>query len=150
MHTNQRKTLPFNTIVFVILTFTFAIFMCGCASGKSVYEMFKEIELTDEELELLSEGKLTYDVEYGRSDFGSLKEYLQYRAYQFVTASKGFIHEKALLYIVVSIAIGLIMYLLAPKSIKIRRVAIVVFLLGIPIILLLLFYGSAILADHLK
>lgn len=134
----------------LLLTLTFALCLYGCASGKSVYDTFKEIELTDEELELLSEGKLTYEGEYGKADFGSTKEYLEYKAYQFITGGHGFLKEKAPLYIVISWVIGLVMFSLARKSITVRKLALFVFGIGIPGLLFLLVYGSAFLADHMK
>lgn len=146
----MKNSISFLQIGVLILTLAFSFSLFGCAAGKSVYEAFEELELTDEELELLSEGKLTYENGYGRGDFESTKEYLEYKAYQFITSGNGFIKEKAPVYIVISWAIGLVMYFLSRKAIKVRKIALLVFGIGIPGFLFLLVYGSALLADVLK
>lgn len=129
---------------------TAALLLQGCTTAKAVYESFKEIELTDEELKLLSEGKLTYDVEHGRGDFENYGDYLKYRAYQYITAGSGFLKGKVPTYIVISWVIGLVMFFLSRKAIKVRKMALIVFGFGIPALLFLLLYGSAFLADALK
>lgn len=126
--------------------------LTGCATAQNVYEAFERAELTDEELKLLTEGKLTYeidDLEFERGNFENIKDYFEYRAYQFIKGGNQVLKGKVPVYIVVSIAIGGVLFLLARKAIKIRRMALLIFIIGIPFILMLLLYGTAILADIL-
>ena len=46
-----------------------------------------------------------------------------------------------------SVLFGIILLRLAPKAIKVRRTAWVVFIIGIPVVVLFLIFGTAILAD---
>lgn len=128
------------------------LFITGCATPKNVYDTFMDMELTDEELSLLSEGKLTYEVEegYGYSDFDSLKGFLRYKAYQYVSMGNQLMKTKAYTYMVISVCVGAVLFFLARKAIKVRRAALLIFILGIPLFIFVAKYGVAFLTDLLK
>lgn len=131
-------------IFFIILTL---MMLSGCAPAEKVYDTFSALEMTDEELELLSEGKLSF--KYEKEDFPSITEYIKYQAYLYIKQGNRFLKNNAVVYMIGSIVIGMVIMMLARKAIKVRRMALFVFILGIPVIIFALIYGTAIIADLL-
>lgn len=131
----------------VIFPLFLSLFLCCCAPAEKVYEEFSRFEATDEELKLLSEGKLK--IKYDRSQFDNSLEYYKYLLSEYLTAGSNLAKSWGTVLIPISWAIAFILFALAKKSINIRKIALFVFGIGIPAILALLIYGSAILADML-
>lgn len=121
------------------------VFFSGCTSGETVYDHLMSYEATDEELELVSEGKLS--MEYDRGDFDSDIDYYKYLANFYLSQGTGYLKQYAVLIIIISEILGITLLLLFRKSIEIRRFAVLVFIVGIPVLIILAIYGTAILAD---
>lgn len=128
----------------ILLLSVVALVLSGCSQG-NIYEHAKDYQLTDEELKLLSEEKL--GVRYDKGDFDTGLDYYQYLAAEYLSRGSSTIRGYAPYIIVISVVIGIVMLLLARKSIHLRRVAIGFFIIGIPIITYLITYGTAMLAD---
>ena len=86
------------------------LILSGCAPAEKVYNAFSEMELTDEELELLSEGKLSFVYEKG--DFSTVKDYWKYKAYIYIQGGNRFLKSNAVNYMMISIAVGMVIMLL--------------------------------------
>lgn len=136
-----------------------SLFLMGCSSADadSVYRYASEAfgEASEEELNLLSEGKLGVDV--GNQGLGSglgsgyasgdIAGNVRGGLYGMLTAVCSTAKMYGPFIIIGSILIGIVMLRLAPKAIKVRRTAWTVFIIGIPVVMLLLIFGTAILAD---
>lgn len=129
----------------LILILSFMVLILGGCSQGDIYEHAKDYQLTDEELKLLSEEKL--GVRYDKGDFETELDYYKYLAAEYMSTGSSTIRAYAPYIIVISIVIGIVMLLLARKSIHLRRVAIGFFIFGIPFITYLITYGTAMLAD---
>ena len=147
MKKNNKMNISYGYLIGILIFFS--CFLCsGCAAAENVYESFSAFEATDEELKLLSEGKLT--LKYERGQFDSALEYYKYLLHEYAVAGSTLTKTWGVILIPASIVIGIILILLARKSIQIRRIALFVFIVGIPVIIFLLIYGSAVLADMLQ
>ena len=147
-----KDTLLLKKLCTLSLLVIALLFLQGCATPKNVYDAFMDMELSDEELSLLSEGKLTYDVEegYSYSDFDSMKGFLRYKAYQYISRGNQILKTRAYTYMVLSVCVGTVIFFLARKAIKVRRMALLIFILGIPLFIFIAKYGVAFLTDLLK
>ena len=135
---------------FILIVCMGLCLLSACADAESVYDHFSKYEATDSELKLLSEGKLTMDFyipTYERGDFESYFDYMKYVVHAYISSGATVLKEYAVYICVISIFVGVGMFLLARKSIEIRRVAVMVFIIGIPVLAILAVYGTAIFAD---
>ena len=148
----------------VVLVSLVAILLCGCEASEGVYKTLSDsFEVNDDELQALTEGKLDFndadengsdlDINVEPGDIGgsisnignSAKSGLYKAVSGICTWSKSYGYIIA----VASAFIGIIIMRLARKSINIRRKALLIFVLGIPIIVIVLMYGTAFLADSM-
>ena len=127
---------------------------CSSADADNVYDYASEAlgEATDEELELLAGGRLGVNFDgsgigSGLNGDGSFGGGIKGGLYGMLTALCNSAKQYGPFVIVGSVLFGIILLRLAPKAIKVRRTAWVVFIIGIPVVVLFLIFGTAILAD---
>jgi len=126
------------------LIFT-SIFLTSCMTPDEIYEESRKYEATDEELKALSEGKLR--LTYDETQYDSYLDYLKYLAANVVSKGYESIASYTVPLMVASFALGLLLRGLAKRSMRIRKFATFVFMIGIPIFLFCLKYLAAFLAD---
>lgn len=141
----SRVKVSFLRLMCLLMVMMFSFTLTGCADGETVYDKLLSYELTDEELHYLSEGKLTY--EFDKSDFDSSLDYYKYLAATWLSRGSSLLRQYAVYVIIVCECIGILLFLSAKKSIQIRKFALMVFIIGIPLVCFLAVYGTAILAD---
>jgi len=138
--------LKIKKAVLLMLLLLLATVMCsGCMTPAEIYEKSKKYEATDEQLKALAEGKLT--VSYDKESFDSYIDYLKYLAASYITSGSQSIKQYAVPLGSTSIAIGLVLMGLGKRSMRIRKFALFVFVIGIPAFIICLIYAAAFLAD---
>ena len=155
------KTKKIRIVTTLICLLFPVIFLCGCKdTANEIYNKTSDaFELDDDELKAFTEGKLelnssdengsNLDIETG--DLGTGLEGMGERArsklYYMVSAICTWAKTYGYLIAIASAFIGVIIMRLFKKSINVRRKAFLFLVLGIPIIIVVLMYGSAFLAD---
>lgn len=134
--------------ILTILVITFLSLHLSACSTHDVYEYAKSYEATDEELKLMSEGRL--DFKFSRGDFDSNLDYYKYLASEYLSGGMRLVDTYALPVCIISWAIGALIFFLARKSIGMRRMAVFTFIIGIPAIAFLISVGGAQLIDSFK
>mgnify|MGYP003291821492 CR=1 FL=1 len=122
-----------------------SIFLTACMTPEEIYEASRKYEATDEELKALSEGKLR--LTYDETQYDSYLDYLKYLAAGMVSRGYESIAVYTVPLMVASFAGGLLLRGLAKRSMRLRRFATFVFMIGIPLFLFCLRYLAAFLAD---
>lgn len=135
----------------IALNLALSLFVTGCGEG-SAYDKMMSYKASEEELKLLSEGRLAvdYEYEYSVDDFDNIVDYLKYVAAFHVQRHTKGIRAYAPYIIGSSLALGLLIFFTARKSIQIRKWAFFVLILGIPIATFIFIYGTAFLLDSLQ
>lgn len=124
----------------------FLWFVSGCASSEEVYDEFTFFESpTRIEWEAIGQGNMA--LSYDEGDFDNYFDYIRYRIGNTLDVVSSMTKNYAGLIIACSISLGVLMLCIARKSIQIRKFAFFVFILGIPLMVMFLVYGTAIIAD---
>lgn len=145
------------TILLTIMILT-SLLLCGCESVDSIYTMFSDsYELSDDELTALSEGKLAlnlednsssdFDTTPGTMNIDNIGSKTKSFVYSLVSGLCTWTKKYGIYVAVISAFVGIVIMRLARKSINIRRKALFILVIGIPILIFVLMYGSAFLAD---
>ena len=130
----------------VMLLAVFIGLFSGCASSDEVYDGFSFFERpTRREMEAIGQGKMV--LAYDKENFDNYFEYLKYCIGYWLDQISDVIKEYAVPVMVASFSLGALILCIARKSIQIRKFAFFVFILGIPTIVFVLVYGTAIIAD---
>lgn len=132
----------------MLLLILFSLISSGCMTPEDIYEKSRKYEATDEQLKALAEGKLT--VRYDKDEFDSYFDYLKYWAASQVVSGTQSLKIYAIPLCAVSIAIGLILMGLGKRSMRIRKFALFVFIIGIPAFIVCLIYAAAFFADAIS
>lgn len=143
-------------VVLMMMLFMAPCVLCACSSADAdaVYEYASEAlgEATDEELGMLADGTLGVDYMFGVYGGNSLSVdgtggSVRGGIYGLMSALCSSAKRWGPMVIIGSVVIGFVMIRLAPKAIKVRRTAWLVFIIGIPFLVLFVIFGSAFLAD---
>lgn len=128
----------------VFLGLFVSCFLSGCADPNKVYDFASRFEVTDEQLEVLSEGKakLVYD----KGEFESTYDYMRYVAATYVSAGSMKIKEHAVGIIIFCIVFGLILHYFSGISATLKVWSWVIGLGG-SVLVFVSVWGSALLAD---
>lgn len=132
-------------LLLILLT---AVTCSGCMTPSDIYEASRKYEATDEQLKALAEGKLT--IRYDKENFDSYIDYLKYCAASYVVSGTQSLKTYAIPLGALSIAIGLVLMGLGKRSMRIRKFALFVFIIGIPVFIVCLIYASAFFADAIS
>lgn len=138
--------------VVICLTLTFLL-LSGCASADSIYDSVKSFEATDEELQMLVDGDLGFELggisTEGVEGEGGIKGYFKSLGYTICKTLSVSTKQYAFWIIGISWLIGFIIIRFSPKAIGVRKVGWFVFIFGIPIVTVVLLFASAYGADAL-
>lgn len=137
----------------MICLFAVLLLLGGCAPAEAVYESAKSFEATDEELQLLVDGDLGFEIggisAEGVEGEGGLSGYFKRLGYSICKTLSVSTKQYALWIIGISWLIGFIIIRFSPKAIRVRRIGWFVFIFGIPILTVILLFASAYGADAL-
>lgn len=135
----------------------------GCAQADSIYKTFSDsYELSDDELKALTEGQLSLNLEdtsslNGEFDspnisskLGNLGVKAKTGVYNLISRMCTWFKTYGIYVAAISAFVGIVIMRLARKSINIRRKALFILVLGIPIFTVVMMYGSAFLCDALR
>lgn len=132
----------------VILLIT--LLLTGCASTNDYYDYAQSYMLSEDEVRLLTERRLGVEIDgmnLDKSSFDNVSDYYRYVASNYASYISDYAKYYGVWIIIFSEALGIILLLLAKRSIQVRKTAVFVFILAIPILTLVLMYGTAFLAD---
>lgn len=139
--------------IFLVCMLVAMFFTAGCEQTDAIYESVKSFEATDAELQMLIDGNLGVEVDGISVDevsiedgVGSYFKELGYNFFKFLSIGT----KQYCVYVIgISWLIGFIIIRLSPNAIKVRRIGWFVFIFGIPVLTLVLLFGSAFAADAL-
>ena len=127
-----------------LFLFFVACMIPGCSDPDKVYDFASQFEATDEQLEILSEGKV--QLVYDKGEFESAYDYMRYVAATYVSAGSMKIKEHAIGIIIFCIAFGVLLYYFSGNSTTLKLWAWIIGLGG-PVLVFVSVWGSALLAD---
>lgn len=147
---NSREDISVRKALVIYLT-VILFLLSGCASAEAVYDSVKSFEATDEELQLLVDGDLGFEMDgfSAESGEGGIKGYLKSLGYSICKTLSVSTKQYALWIIGISFLIGFIIIRFSPNAIGVRKVGWFVFIFGIPILTVILLFASAYGADAL-